>query len=192
MTINQNSFPMQKIREYHELFSQLISEIDLAALAKAVELVGKTYAADKQIFTAGNGGSAAVAVHLAADFGKNVAGPDDKPPRILTLCGNVSTITALGNDCGYETVFEGQLRNLMNSGDLVILISASGNSPNVVKAAQYARANEASVLGLTGFDGGKLKELSDVNLHVPSRCYEVVEDVHSFFTHVLVYANKKI
>ena len=182
---------MQKIREYHELFSRLISEIDQAALSKAVELVGQTYAADKQIFTAGNGGSAAVAVHLAADFGKNVAGPNDKPPRILTLCANVSTITALGNDCGYETVFEGQLRNLMNPGDLVILISASGNSPNVVQAARHARENGAAVLGFTGFDGGKLKELSDVNLHAPSRCYEVVEDVHSFFAHALVYASKK-
>jgi len=181
---------MQKIREYHELFRQQIAEIDLTALSNAVELVRKTYAADQQIFTAGNGGSAAVAVHLAAGFGKNVAGPNDKPPRILTLCANVSTITALGNDCGYETVFEGQLRNLMNPGDLVLLISASGNSPNVIQAARYAQDHGASVLGLTGFDGGKLRELSNVNLHVPSRCYEIVEDVHSFFTHVLVYANK--
>ncbi|MCL2305295.1 MAG: SIS domain-containing protein [Planctomycetaceae bacterium] len=182
---------MQKIHEYHELFRQRISEIDLTALSQAVELVGKTYAADKQIFTAGNGGSAAVAVHLAADFGKNVAGPNDKPPRILTLCANVSAITALANDCGYETVFEGQLRNLMRPGDLVVLISAGGNSPNVVKAAQYAKANGAAVLGLTGFDGGELQKLSDVNLHVPSRCYEIVEDVHSFFSHALVYASKK-
>ncbi len=173
------------------MFSDQIARVDRDALAKAVELVGTTYAADKQIFTAGNGGSAALAVHLAADFGKNVAGPNDKPPRILTLCGNVSTITALGNDCGYETIFEGQLRNLMNPGDLVVLISSSGNSPNVIKAAEYARAGGAKVLGLTGFDGGKLQGLSDVNLHVPIRCYEVVEDVHSFFTHVLVYANKK-
>ena len=182
---------MQKISEYYEMFSKQIAEVDQAALAQAVELVAKTYAADKQIFTAGNGGSAALAVHLAADFGKNVAGPNDKPPRILTLCGNVSTITALGNDCGYETIFEGQLRNLMNPGDLVILISSSGNSPNVIKAAEFAKVNGASVLGLTGFDGGKLKGLSDVSLHVPARCYEIVEDVHSFFTHVLVYANKK-
>lgn len=182
---------MQKVREYHELFSQFISEVDQNQLQKAVELVNRAYTEDRQIFTAGNGGSAALAVHLAADFGKNVAGPNDKPPRILTLCGNVSTITALGNDCGYDRIFDGQLANLLNPGDLVVLISSSGNSPNVIRAAEFTKKTGATVLGLTGFDGGKLKELSDVSLHVPCNIYEIVEDVHSFFTHVLVYANKR-
>ncbi len=180
----------ERVKEYHDWFMALLADVDQAKLAEAAEAVCKAYKADQQIFTAGNGGSAAAAVHFAADFGKNVAGPNDKPPRIMTLCGNVSTITALGNDCGYDRVFEGQLRNLMNPNDLVILISASGNSPNVVLAAEYARENKAVVLGMTGFAGGKLKELSHINLHVPSKVYELVEDMHSFFCHTLVHAIK--
>jgi len=180
----------ERVKEYHGLFTQLLANVDQGKLAEACEVVQKAYKSDQQIFTAGNGGSAAIAVHFAADFGKNVAGPDDKPPRIMTLCGNVSTITALGNDCGYERVFEGQLRNLMNPGDLVILVSSSGNSPNVILAAEYARSHGATVLGMTGFSGGKLRELSDVRLHVSSNVYELVEDLHSFFSHTLVHAVK--
>ncbi len=180
-----------KVQWYHEQFTKILASFDLDALAKASELVGQAYAADKQIFTAGNGGSAALAVHLAADFGKNVAGPNDKYPRILSLCCNSSTLTALGNDCGYENVFSLQLRNLMNPGDLVILISSSGNSPNIIEAAKYAKAGGATVLGLSGFSGGKLKELADVSLHVPCDVYELVEDAHSFFCHTIVCACKR-
>ncbi|MGL6225352.1 MAG: D-sedoheptulose-7-phosphate isomerase [Thermoguttaceae bacterium] len=180
----------EHIAEYFDWFQKLLSGVDQKKLVEASEIVQKTYKEDRQIFTAGNGGSAAIAVHFAADFGKNVAGPNDKQPRIMTLCGNTSTLTALGNDCGYEHVFDYQLRNLMNPGDLVILISSSGNSPNVVEAAKYAKENGAITLSLTGFSGGKLKELTDYNLHAPSNVYELVEDLHSFYTHALVHAIK--
>jgi len=180
-----------KIKTYHADFAQLLSTFDLDALAAASELVARHYAADKQIFTAGNGGSAALAVHLAADFGKNVAGPNDKFPRILSLCCNSSTLTALGNDCGYENTFAFQLRNLMNPGDLVVLISSSGNSPNIIEAAKFAKAGGATVIGFSGFSGGKLKELSDVSLHVSCNIYELVEDAHSFFCHAIVTACKR-
>jgi len=187
------SLPLfDKIKSYHTDFSTLLADFDLEALASASEIVAAHYAADKQIFTAGNGGSAATAIHFAADFGKNVAGPGDKHPRILSLCCNAATLTALGNDCGYENTFCFQLRNLMNSGDLVILISASGNSPNVVEAAKFAKSGGAAVIGLSGFTGGKLKELADVSLHVPSHVYELVEDAHSFFCHALVAACKRV
>jgi len=182
---------LAKIKTYHAEFTKLLAAFDLDTLAKASELVAKHYADDKQIFTAGNGGSAALAVHLAADFGKNVAGPNDKHPRILSLCCNSSTLTALGNDCGYENTFSYQLRNLMNPGDLVVLISSSGNSPNIVEAATFAKAGGATVLGLSGFSGGKLKELADVRLHVDCDVYELVEDAHSFFCHAIVTACKR-
>ena len=182
---------LDKIKTYHENFAKLLSTFDLDALAEASEFVARHYAADTQIFTAGNGGSAALAVHLAADFGKNVAGPNDKFPRILSLCCNSSTLTAIGNDCGYENTFSFQLRNLMNSGDLVVLISSSGNSPNIIEAAKFAKAGGATVIGLSGFSGGKLKELSDVSLHVPCDVYELVEDAHSFFCHAIVTACKR-
>ncbi len=181
----------QKIKSYQELFQGLVSSVNLDQLAAAAKMVSRAYVAKKQIFTAGNGGSAALAVHFAADFGKNVAGPNETPPRILSLCCNSSTITALGNDCGYDNVFSLQLRSFLNPGDLVLLLSSSGNSPNVVKAAEFAKANGAEVLGMTGFSGGKLKEISDFCLHVPCNVYELVEDVHSFFCHAIIHACKK-
>jgi phosphoheptose isomerase len=181
---------LDKIKSYHADFAQILAAFDLEALSKAAELVAHHYAADKQIFTAGNGGSAAVAIHLAADFGKNVACASSKRPRILSLCCNSAAITALGNDCGYENTFNFQLRNLMNPGDLVILVSSSGNSPNIVEAAKFAKAGGATVLGLTGFSGGQLKEFADVSLHVPCHVYELVEDAHSFFCHAIVTACK--
>ena len=180
-----------KIKSYHTCFANIFANFDLDALSKAAELIAGHYAADKQIFTAGNGGSAAIAIHFAADFGKNVAGSDDKHPRILSLCCNPATITALGNDCGYENIFCFQLRSLMNPGDLVVLVSSSGNSPNIVEAAKFAKSGGATVLGLTGFSGGKLKELANVSLHVPCDVYELVEDAHSFFCHAIITACKR-
>ena len=180
-----------RIKSYHAEFGKIYTAFDLESLSKASELMANHYAADKQIFTAGNGGSAALAIHLAADFGKNVAGPNDKHPRILSLCCNSAAITAIGNDCGYENTFSFQLRNLMNSGDLVVLISSSGNSPNVIEAARFAKDGGATVLGFTGFSGGKLKEMADVSLHVSSNVYELVEDAHSFFCHAIVTACKR-
>jgi D-sedoheptulose 7-phosphate isomerase len=180
-----------RIQSYHADFAKVCASFDLETLSKAAKLLSDHYAADKQIFTAGNGGSAALAIHLAADFGKNVAGPNDKHPRILSLCCNSAAITAIGNDCGYENTFSFQLRNLLNPGDLVILISSSGNSPNIVEAAKFAKSGGATVLGFSGFSGGKLKELADVSLHVPCNVYELVEDAHSFFCHALVTACKR-
>ena len=179
------------ITSYHELFTGLLAGFDLDALSRAASAVANAYTFDKQILTAGNGGSAALAVQLAADFGTHVAGPADKQPRTLSLCCNTSTITALGNDCGYENIFSYQLRNIMNPGDLLILISSSGNSPNIVKAAEFAKNGGATVLGMTGFTGGKLKRLADISLHVPCNIYELVEDAHSFFCHAIVHACKK-
>jgi len=182
---------LDNIKSYHTDFAQIFADFDLESLSKAARLVADHYAADKQIFTAGNGGSAATAIHFAADFGKNVAGPNDKHPRIMSLCCNTAALTALGNDCGYENTFSFQLRSLMNPGDLVVLVSASGNSPNIVEAAKVAKAGGASVIGLSGFSGGKLKELADVSIHVPCDVYELVEDAHSFFCHAIVTACKR-
>ena len=182
---------LEKIQTYHTDFAKIFADFDLEALSKAAQLVADCYAADKQIFTAGNGGSAAVAIHFAADFGKNVAGSNDKHPRILSLCCNPATITALANDCGYENTFCFQLRSLLNLNDLVILVSSSGNSPNIVEAAKFAKSGGAVVIGMTGFSGGKLKELADVSLHVPCDVYELVEDAHSFFCHAIVTACKR-
>jgi len=178
------------LHEYWELIQKSIREFDPMLLEPAVVLVRDTYLSDRQIFTIGNGGSAAIAVHLAADFGKNITKPGGKFPRIMSLCTNSSTLTALGNDCGYDETFAFQLRNFMNPNDLLIAISSSGNSPNIVKGVEYARENGAKVIGMSGFNGGKLKELADISLHVPMKIYEVVEDMHSIFCHAIIHAIK--
>ena len=180
----------ERLEEYKNLLTSAVAEFDFAQLEPAVQLVRETYLADRQIFTIGNGGSAAVAVHLAADFGKNIAKPGEKHPRIMTLCANSSALTALGNDCGYDETFSGQLRNFLNPGDLVIAVSSSGNSPNIVKGVEFAQANGGKVIGMSGFSGGRLKELADISLHVPINVYEVVEDVHSIFCHAIIHAMK--
>ncbi|MCL2622284.1 MAG: SIS domain-containing protein [Planctomycetaceae bacterium] len=198
----------ERLEEYKNLLTSAVAAFDFAPLESAVQLVRDTYHADRQIFTIGNGGSAAVAVHFAADFGKNIAQTgqegsnatrnqeesnatrNQKHPRIMTLCANSSALTALGNDCGYDETFSGQLRNFLNPGDLLIAVSSSGNSPNIVKGVEYAQANGGKVIGMSGFNGGRLKQLADISLHVPVNVYEVVEDMHSIFCHAIIHAMK--
>lgn len=130
----------------------------------------------KRIFVAGNGGSAAIANHLVTDFAKAGFG------NVISLSSNQSLITMIANDYGYEKVFLKQLEyHGANSGDLTILISSSGNSKNIVSAAQYG----ITILGLTGFSGGELGPLSNVNIHVNSNNYGIIEDVHQTVMHVL-------
>jgi len=180
----------ERLDDYKTMMAKALDEFDFTQLEPAVQLVRETYHADRQIFTIGNGGSAAVAVHLAADFGKNIARPGEKHPRIMTLCANSSALTALGNDCGYDETFSGQLRNFLNPGDLLVAVSSSGNSPNIIKGVEFAQANGGKVIGMSGFNGGRLKELADISLHVPVHVYEVVEDMHSLFCHAIIHAMK--
>lgn len=141
---------------------------------------------DKMIFFIGNGGSAATASHFANDLSIGTRS-QKKPFRVLSLTDNVPVLTAVGNDFGYDDIFIRQLQAYMKSGDVVVAISASGNSPNVTKAVEWANNNGAKTISLTGFDGGKLKTQTHINLHVPSIKgeYGPVEDLHMIFDHVI-------
>jgi D-sedoheptulose 7-phosphate isomerase len=163
----------------------------LAALSRErIEAFGETlfraYRNDKQVFTLGNGGSSSTASHMAADLAKNTIGPNMHRFRITSLNENASIMTALANDLGYEHVFSEQLMSLIRAGDVLIVVSASGNSPNVVKAAEYASSQSAEVVGLLGFDGGRVAEMADIPIVVPSHHYGIVEDVHLMINHILV------
>ena len=118
------------------------------------ETLYRAYRNEKQVFTAGNGGSASTASHMAADLGKNTIGPNMPRFRIVSLSENAAIVTALANDLGYESVFSEQLTNLIRAGDVLIVVSASGNSPNILRAIRYAQKQSAEVVGLLGFDGG--------------------------------------
>ncbi len=139
-----------------------------------------------RIFFIGNGGSAATAAHFANDIGIG-SQSWSKPFKTVSLADNVPVLTALANDYGYENVFTLQLKTQMSQGDVVVAISVSGNSPNVVSAIEYANANGAVTTALTGFDGGRLKGLTQISVHVPTEKgeYGPVEDVHMILDHLV-------
>lgn len=138
-----------------------------------------------QVFICGNGGSAATASHFACDLGKGTIQPGRRRIRAISLSDAIPTMTAWANDSDYSEIFVQQLINLMNPGDLVIGISGSGNSPNVLKAIEYARDHGAHTIGLIGFAGGKLKDLAAQSVIVPADCIQIVEDVHMAIEHTV-------
>ncbi len=138
----------------------------------------------RSIFIGGNGGSAAIAAHYACDLSKGATqnwSTNFKRFKVHSLVGNIGYLTAIANDEHYEQVFTQQLINLAQAEDILILISGSGNSPNIVHAARWAKENGLIVIGLTGFKGGKLKELANYGGHISSDRYEVCEDIHHIF-----------
>jgi D-sedoheptulose 7-phosphate isomerase len=176
------------IRSYVEDLKATLDEFDRGALARAVTLVREAREQDRQIFIIGNGGSAAAASHMATDLGKGTIDwtqPDFRRFRAISLTDNTGLITALGNDVGYESIFLEQLKMLLNPGDLVFFISASGNSPNLLTAFDYAKARGAVTIGLLGFGGGKLHTLVDLPITVSSRNYGIAEDFHVSMQHIL-------
>lgn len=177
--------------EYFHLIATLAEKLDPTACDRAVALIREAMQKGNAIFAAGNGGSAATANHFVADFGKNVVKGDEGRPRVMSLCCNVSSVTAYANDEGYEYAFSRQLTNWATDGDLLVVISASGNSPSVVEAAKLMHKRGGKVIAMTGFSGGKLREIADVSLHVPDDRYETVEDIHSVFCHMIVSCLKE-
>jgi len=160
----------QEIAKWHEL--------DLDAIAKIAAALEKAERVGSQIFVLGNGGSAATASHIATDWAKTAQRNGKRLLRCMSLTDNVPFMTAIANDLGYDEVFSRQLESYLRRGDVVVLISGSGNSPNVVNAARFAKSNGAVTIGMTGFSGGKLRRLVDICLHVDSDQYGVIEDLH--------------
>lgn len=137
------------------------------------------------IFSCGNGGSAAIANHLVCDCMKGVRTSSSLRPRVHSLSTTVETITAIGNDIGYERIFDFQLESLGRPGDVLVAISSSGSSPNIANALTRAKAMGIATIAMTGFEGGTARELADVVLHVDAQNYGVIEDVHQSLMHIL-------
>jgi D-sedoheptulose 7-phosphate isomerase len=169
---------------YLGYLSEILAKLDRGQIAKFIEALLDARRRAATVFFLGNGGSAATASHFQNDLTRW----RDNPMRVVSLTDNVSVLTAIGNDHGYEQVFRMQLENLLLSGDLVVAISVSGNSPNVVEAVKYAASKGAVTVGLTGFDGGRLAELVDINVHAPTLPgeYGPAEDVHMILDHLIV------
>jgi len=173
------------IEDYLASVRQTLTELPKAEIQRLVDLILSARAADKQIFVFGNGGSAATASHFACDLGKGTIDREKRRFRVISLCDQIPMMTAWANDADYTDIFVEQLRNLLNQGDLVIGISSSGNSPNVLKALEYAKQRRANTLALTGFQGGQLKKIVDECLIVPSSVVQIIEDIHLILGHLI-------
>jgi len=176
---------MSVIQDYLDDLKATLGNLPLGDIERAAEVLLHARFNDRQVFTLGNGGSAATASHFACDLGKGTVVPGYPRLRIMALTDNMPLFSALANDYGYEHVFAEQLASLVRPGDVVIGISGSGNSANVLNAIRLAREVGATTIGMTGFDGGKLKDMVDVCILVPSHCMEKVEDVHLVLEHMI-------
>jgi D-sedoheptulose 7-phosphate isomerase len=173
--------------DYLRLLHTMLNGLDAAAVLRVGALLQRARDAGATIFLAGNGGSAATASHWANDLGKATKHPAARPIRVISLSDHTPWFTALANDEGYDRVFSGQLENFAQPGDVLVVLSASGNSPNLVEAVRTAQANGVQTIGFVGFDGGVLKALVDecVWLPTPKGTYGPVEDVHAIVCHLL-------
>lgn len=169
---------------YLSYLSHVFAGIDRDAIAAFIDVLERARANGTTVFFCGNGGSAATASHFQNDLTRWRT----DPMKVISLTDNVAVITALGNDYGYDRIFVMQLEPLLAKGDVVVAISASGNSPNVVQAIEFANERKATSVGLTGFDGGQLGELCEIHVHVPSASgeYGPVEDAHMVLDHLVM------
>ena len=174
------------IKAYQGELVKLINEIDAEAFEQFMRILLEAYHNDRQVFVAGNGGSAATANHFVCDFGKNAVAGNKRRFRILSLSDSIEKMTALGNDIAFEEIFRQQLINLMRPEDVLILISASGSSPDLVRACVHAKEMNAKIVALAGFDGGKIKSFADTALVARSDSYERIEDIHLIIAHMAV------
>ncbi|MEI7996713.1 MAG: SIS domain-containing protein [Methylococcaceae bacterium] len=176
---------------YIAYLKQALDSIELESIDKLVEEFENARAIGNTIFIAGNGGSATTATSMGNDLGFDILKKSgtDKPFRVLALTDNTSVITAIANDVGYDNIFLNQLKIHYRQGDKLLAISASGNSPNVVVAAEWVKKHGGSVISFVGFTGGKLKDISDVVVHVKSEAgeYGPVEDAHLVLNHILAH-----
>jgi len=173
-------------RGYLLYVQQVLSAVNADAVAQLIDILLSARDRDAQIFLLGNGGSAATASHFANDIGYG-SRSWTRPFRATSLCDNAAVVTAIANDFGYEAIFVTQLKTAMRRGDVVVAISVSGNSPNVVGAVEYANAHGGVTVGLTGCDGGRLKEIAHLNVHVPTNAgeYGPAEDGHMVIDHLV-------
>jgi len=177
------------ISEYARGYAKAVEagwkSLDLAALEKAEAVLCDAYEQGRRVYACGNGGSAAISNHLVCDHSKGTATDTELLPGVISLSSNVEMITAIANDISFDDIFAFQLQRLANPGDILVAVSSSGNSPNILSALSWAKAHRVVSIALCGFTGGRAREVSDIPLYVDAQNYGVVEDVHQGLMHVL-------
>lgn len=171
---------------YTKRINLAFSKIDQSNIEKVLLVLNQSFESGARIWIAGNGGSATTASHFATDLSR-CKNSRNKPIKGISLCDNSGLITAISNDFGYEYIYSHQLSNLATAGDLLIVLSASGNSKNILEVIGWAKNNQVKTIALTGFDGGAANKLADISIHIPTEIgdYGVAEDAHSIVCHFL-------
>ena len=170
---------------YADEAARAAKSVDGAALDRAAAILLDAYIGGANVFACGNGGSAAIANHLQCDHSKGVRTATDLLPKVVSLSVNVELLTAIANDMSYEDVFVYQLQCHATPGDVLIAVSSSGRSPNIVRALTWARDHGLRTIALTGFDGGEARAVAEVPIHVDGTNYGIVEDLHQAIMHAL-------
>ncbi|NBX49348.1 SIS domain-containing protein [bacterium] len=176
---------MKLIDDYMAMLKKGLDSINEMEFVKTVDRLRQAHRLGRTVFTAGNGGSAAIAEHFSCDHSKGVATNTDHFPKLISLPSNMSLMTAIANDCGYDEVFSHQINLHGERGDVLVVVSSSGNSPNIVKAAQAAYDVGMDVIAFTGFDGGDVLNYANFKFHIPIKNYGVVEDCHQILAHMM-------
>jgi D-sedoheptulose 7-phosphate isomerase len=174
------------VKNYLEAHTRLSQHLDVASFRAGIEVIKRAFDAGKKIITCGNGGSAYTASHYITDWNKMINLATGRKFRGLSLCDNIGLVTAFGNDISFDEVFAGQLKSLLDPGDLLVAVSGSGNSPNVLRAVEYANQVGAETLAVVGYDGGKLRPMARHHVWVPSFDMQLCEDVHLMFGHMVM------
>jgi hypothetical protein len=174
------------IKEYFERVKATIDKVPINDLNNLLNLLNQARDNGKFVFVCGNGGSASTASHFCCDFNKGISSEQESKFRFVCLSDNVPSMMAYANDFSWEEIFVAPLRNFFNPGDYVIGISGSGNSSNIIKALQYANENNGVSIGITGYDGGIVKQISQHNVHIPVMDMQVSEDLHLMLNHCIM------
>ena len=184
----QNSGFIELMQDYFERVTATIDTLNFQEIDKSMKAILTAYDQGADIYVFGNGGSAATASHMTNDFNKGISCGIEKKFRFHCLNDNIATLLAIANDISYADIFYEQLKNRLRAKDLIIAISGSGNSCNIIKAVEYAQSCGCIVIGITGYSGGKLKQIADYSLHADIEDMQVVEDIHLIFNHMMMKA----
>ena len=175
------------INTYINTEIELLKDMDRDKVAQVLEAMLDAYEKEAQIYVFGNGGSASTASHMANDLNKGISEYTERKFHVCCLNDNMATVLAVANDIGYRDIFSFQLKNKVKKGDVVIGISGSGNSDNVIDALEYAKQQGAMTIGWVGFDGGKVSQIADITFHVPLNNMQIVEDFHLILNHMMMW-----
>lgn len=176
----------ENIKTYLKMEIETLNKLEINKINSVIEILDNALKNNKKIYVFGNGGSGSTASHITSDFNKAIFKDIDNRFNFVCLNDNIPLLMAISNDICYEDIFSYQLKNHLEKDDIIVALSGSGNSKNIVKACMYAKEIGATIIGFTGYDGGKLKELSDISLDANIDNMQISEDTHLMFEHLMI------